>query len=169
MSILEDFGVNPLLLIAQVVNFLIILFILKRFMYKPILEAIKKRGDEVAEGIKSAEEGQKKLEVALEKEKEILTNAQIQAEKIITSAREESGELKKQIEENTRRDTERLVEQSKETIKEEARQAEERLIRRIGEIAIALLEKSLGGVFGKKEQKIILKKALTELGKQELL
>ncbi|MBI2032792.1 MAG: F0F1 ATP synthase subunit B [Candidatus Levybacteria bacterium] len=169
MDILKDFGVNPLLLIGQIINFLIILFLLKRYMYRPILDIIKKREEAVKEGIKNAEEGQKKLEEAVVKEKEILSNARAQAEKMLISAREESEELKGQIEETTRKDTEKMVEQAKERVREEARQAEERLIRRIGEIAISLLEKSMIGVFGKKEQKIILKKAITELGKQDLL
>lgn len=169
MEIFKNFGVNPILLVAQIVNFLIILFILKKFMYKPVLDMLKKRENEIKEGLQSAEEGQKRLEEALEKEKEILSNAESQAEKIISSAKEESEELKKQIEETTRKDTERLIKQAKETINEETRKTEERLIRRIGEIAISLLENSLSGVFGKKEQRIIIKKALTELNKQNLL
>jgi|SRR3989344_1916420 len=168
MNILNDFGVNPILVVAQAVNFLIILFILKKFMYKPILEIIKKRENEVSEGIKNTEEAQKKLEEAIEKEKEILSNAKTQAEKIIATARDESEEIKAQIEETTKKDTQRLVEQAKETIKEETRVTEQRLIGRIGEIAISLLENSLGGIFGKKEQKIILKKALSELGRKDL-
>ena len=43
MDFLNDFGVKPVLLAAQAVNFFILLFILKRFLYKPILGMLEKR------------------------------------------------------------------------------------------------------------------------------
>ena len=56
MEILENFGLNPMLLIAQIVNFLIVLFILKKFLYKPVLEMLKKRQTTIKDGLKQAEE-----------------------------------------------------------------------------------------------------------------
>ena len=55
MEILENFGVNPVLLAAQIVNFIIVLFILKKFLYKPILDLLKKRQFTIKEGLKQAE------------------------------------------------------------------------------------------------------------------
>jgi len=43
MDILNQFGIKPVLLAAQVVNFLALLFILKKFLYQPILKVLKTR------------------------------------------------------------------------------------------------------------------------------
>lgn len=166
MDILKDFGVNPLLLIAQIVNFLVILFILKRFMYKPILSIIKKREDEIKKGIGDSEKAEKSLRDAQEKEKQILQKAQLKAEKIIGDAKLQADDVKAKIGEQTKKETQRMLMEARQTITQETKDAEERLTQKIGLIAIGLLEKSLAGIFGEKEQKVILKKASLELEKR---
>ena len=166
MEILKDFGVNPVLLVAQIVNFLIILFVLKKFMYKPVLDVLKKREDEIKRGIKESEVAQKKLVDAQEKESQILKKAQERAEKIVSDAKLEANDVRMKIEEQTKKETKRMLEEARQTVIQETKEAEERLTQKIGSIAIGLLEKSLIGIFGEKEQKTILKKASVELEKR---
>lgn len=168
MEIFKDFGVNPVLLIAQIVNFLVILFILKKFMYKPVLDILKKRENQIKEGLKSAEESEKKLAQTLEKEKEILHKAHETAEKIVSDAKIEAGETKAKIEELTKKEVERMLNQSRRTIEQETKEAEQKLSIKIGQIAVTLLEKSLKGLFGEREQKLIMKKAVAQLEKQKI-
>ena len=165
MQIFKDFGVNPVLLAAQIVNFLIILFVLKRFMYKPVITMLKKREDEIKKGLSDSEKNQKQLIETIEKEKAILQAARENADKMIAEAKLEATESKNQIEAATKKEIEKMQVQARETIEQETKAAEERLTRNIGEIAISLLEKSLTGIFGEKEQKSILKKAEAELRK----
>lgn len=167
MEIIKDFGVNPVLLIAQIVNFLIILYILKRFMYKPVLDVLKKREEQIRNGLKNGELGEKKLLDAGEKERHILTKAQEKAEKILNDAKTEAAEVKTLAEESAKRESEKILMLARETIAQEEKAAEERLTRKIGQIAVTLLEKSLTGIFGEKEQKIILEKATAVLEKQK--
>lgn len=167
MEILKDFGVNPVLLVAQIVNFLIILFVLKRFMYKPVLDMLKKREDQIRNGLKSAEEGEKKLTEAEEKERQILHKAQERADKILGDSKIEAQELKDEAVLTAKKEAEKIIAQAKETIEQEEKLAEERLTKKIGQIAISLLEKSLTGIFGEKEQKLILKKATAVLEEQK--
>ncbi|EKD87019.1 MAG: hypothetical protein ACD_37C00072G0003 [uncultured bacterium] len=167
MEILKDFGVNPVLLVAQIVNFLVILFVLKRFMYKPVLDMLKKRENQIRDGLKSGELGEKKLTEAEEKEKQILQKARSEADKMIADVKIEADELKEEKLEQTRREVEKMLEQARLTITQETTDAEERLTQKIGQIAISLLEKSLTGIFGEKEQKLILKKAQAQLMKHE--
>ncbi len=165
MQIFKDFGVNPVLLAAQIVNFLIILYVLKRFMYKPVIAMLKKREDEIKKGLSDSEKNQKQLIETIEKEKAILQAARENADKMIAEAKLEATESKNQIEAATKKEIEKMQVQARETIEQETKAAEERLTRNIGEIAISLLEKSLTGIFGEKEQKSILKKAEAELRK----
>ena len=165
MNILKDFGVSPILLTAQIVNFLIILFVLKRFMYKPVLNMLKKREDEIKKGLKNSEEAQKKLEDASEKETLILQKAHEKAEKIVNDAKLEAVEAKNKIEENAKKESERMINEAHLAIEQETKEAEERLTKKIGGIAVTLLEASLKGIFGEKEQKTILKKATAHLEK----
>ena len=60
MDILSQFGVKPILLAAQVVNFLILLFILKKFLYGPILKVLSERRKKIEDSLKNVEEIEKR-------------------------------------------------------------------------------------------------------------
>ena len=169
MNILKDFGFNPVLFVAQIINFVIIFLVLKKILYKPLLEILKKRDTEIRKGLKDKEEAEILLKETQEKETEILQKAQVRAEKIIADAKLEANETRDLTLENTRKETERMINQAKETISQETKAAEDHLTAKIGTIAISLLENSLAGIFGKKEQEEILKKAELELKKQKVL
>ena len=169
MDILENFGFDPILFIAQIINFVIIFFVLKKVLYKPILEIINKRDKEIKKGLKDKEEAEILLRQAQEKETETLKAAQKKAEKIIADAVLEANELKANSEENAKKEAERILAQAHETISHEIKIAEDRLTNKIGTIAIGLLEKSLIGIFGNKEQEAILKKAEAALREQSKL
>jgi F-type H+-transporting ATPase subunit b len=51
--------INWFTVIAQVINFLLLVWLLKRFLYKPILKAIDEREGKIASQIKDAEEKEK--------------------------------------------------------------------------------------------------------------
>ena len=165
MELLKDFGFDPILLTAQIINFLIVLVVLKKFMYKPVLDMLKKRENDIKKGIKDSEEAEKRLAEAEEKEKQILQKARSEADKMLQEAKNEADGLKTEKMEQTRTEVEKMLEQARLTIAQETKEAEERLTRKVGGIAIALLEKSLVGIFGEKEQKVILKKATDQLQK----
>ena len=55
MQIFESFGIQPTLLLAQIVNFLIILFLLQKFFYKPIFKMFEDRKKRIEESLKSAD------------------------------------------------------------------------------------------------------------------
>lgn len=169
MEFLKDFGFNPTLFIAQIINFVIVFFILKKILYKPVMDTLNKRSADIQKGLKDKEDAEKLLLEAEEKESQILKDAQTKAEKIIADAKLEATETKAQIEESARKDAEKMIAQAHETIEQETKAAEDHLTAKIGTIAIGLLEKSLTGIFGKKEQELVLKKAEVELKKQKVV
>lgn len=165
MEILKNFGFDPMLLAAQIVNFLIIFYLLKRFMYKPVLEMIKKREDKIAEGLKQAEEARITLEKTIEEEKKILNKASEEAKKITEEAKLRAIEISKEIEENTKQQVEKSLIEARAQIAQESESAERKLTEKISIVAKLMLTKTLEGAFGEKEQKQIVNKALKQIEK----
>ena len=163
MEIIKNFGVNPILLAAQIINFLIIFFILKKFLYKPVLDLLKKRRITIQEGIEHAEEARVKLEKVVIEEKNILKNAQMQAKKIIEDAREESIEVIKQLNDNAKKQTEKMLKDAKDQIIRESIETEKRLAVKTSKLAVSFLEKTLNEFFSLKEQKEVMSSALKRL------
>lgn len=165
MEIIKNFGVDPLLLSAQIINFLIILFILKKFAFRPILEILRKRESIIKEGLSDAEEGRRILEDAKEKEKIILKNAGINAEKIINDAKFEALEAAREIQDKSKKDAENILKNAREQLEIDYKDAEKKLALKTGRTAVRFLENSLKNLFGNEKQKELMQIAINKMEK----
>lgn len=91
---LTNFGIDWKLLLAQVVNFFLLLVILKKFAYKPLIGLMNSRKKEISDGLKFSEESKTKLENITVLEKEKLDEAKEEALQIV-SASEKTAEKRK--------------------------------------------------------------------------
>ncbi len=166
MEIFESFGINWILLVAQIVNFLVIFYLVKRFALKPILKLLKDRENTIKEGLRQAEESQRLLEQANEKERTILKKAQSEAKILLADAKREREEMLAKSEERTRVQTETMLKEAREQINAETRDAEKRLSAHVSKLAVELLEKSATELFSDKEQSSVIETAVKKLGKR---
>lgn len=93
-KIIAVFGIDWKLLLIQAVNFGIVLFVLHRYLYKPVLKLIADRQEKIAKGVKDAEEAHLKLENARGEARVITENAEREArdtELLAKKAAEEKG------------------------------------------------------------------------------
>lgn len=163
MEIIQNFGIDPVLLAAQIVNFLIILYILKRFAYKPILDLLKNRQRTIKTGLQQADEARELLEKATEKEKDILKKAQLEAKKLLDDTKKQRLEMQTQTEQMTKREAERILKEAQEQIVFETQQAEKRLSAHISQLAVQFLERSVADIFSEEDQERIMKNALRRM------
>jgi F-type H+-transporting ATPase subunit b len=165
MDIIKNFGLNPILLAAQVVNFLIVFFVLKKFLYKPVLDVLRKRQATIKEGLDAAEKARIKLEKVVVEERDILRSAQMQSKKIIEDAKQESIEVAKQINEEAKKQTEKLLKDTREQVARESVETEKRLAANTSKLAVTILEKALKEFFPPKEQEEVIANALKKIKK----
>ena len=55
MDALSSLGINGPFLLAQIVNFFVLLFLLQRFLFKPLVKMLDSRKQRIAEGLQAAE------------------------------------------------------------------------------------------------------------------
>lgn len=165
MELIKNFGIDPILLGAQIVNFLIVLFILRKFLYKPILETLQKRRDKIKEGLKVTEEARVRLEKITQDEKTILRNAEDQGKKLIDDAKTQASELIKKADELTKIKTERLLVETRDQIAFETKEAGNKLEQKISVLAIDFIQKSIPSLFSKTDQENVMKNVLGKLKK----
>ncbi len=85
-ELLTVFGVNWKLLLAQGVNFALLLAVLTYFLYKPVLHMIDERRKKIAEGVRTAEEAESHLTNARAKSEKIVGYASREAESLVKTA-----------------------------------------------------------------------------------
>ncbi len=163
MEIIKEFGIQPILLAAQVVNFIILLLILRKFLYKPILKVLEARKQKIAESLKNAEEIEKRLQEITEKEIEALQKSARQAEQIIKEASVQGAG----IIDDSKKKAEQLLEQASEDAKDLVKQEKEKLMREVKEnlsdIVVLALQKITGKTITPSDQKRLIEQELKNL------
>lgn len=86
MEALASLGVDWKLFLAQAINFLVLLFILRRFAYRPMLHFLEKRSDRIEQGLKDAKTAETMLAQMEAKEKEMMSEAREAARAIVNAA-----------------------------------------------------------------------------------
>src|SRR5205823_8617414 len=84
----ETFGWNWHLFLSQVISFVIVALLLKRFAYKPIQAVLEERRRQIEEAQLNAEKIKKQLAEAEQRYSEILAKANAEAQRMIDEARE---------------------------------------------------------------------------------
>lgn len=167
MEVLHTFGFNIQLFLAQVVNFLILAFIFKRFLYKPILAIIKKRRDEIAKGLADAEAAKVALESAQEQHEKIISKANIEAKKIISETKDSAEAIREEILTKSRLEAEKIIQNATAQAELEIARVERESEKIAVALAASLLEKTLGETLDPQTREKIVQKSITKIKNYE--
>ena len=95
-KVAEQFGVNWANLIAQVLLFAIVYWVLKRFAFKPVIAMLEERRRRIEEGQLNAENIKKQLAAAQAKYEEILAKANAESQRLLEEVRASGDRLAEQ-------------------------------------------------------------------------
>jgi F-type H+-transporting ATPase subunit b len=95
-EIARTFGVDWAHLVAQVMSFCIVCILLQRFAYKPVLKMLEERRRQIAQGQANAEQIKAELSRTEARRKEMLDQANTQANKLIEEARAAAARVQEQ-------------------------------------------------------------------------
>jgi F-type H+-transporting ATPase subunit b len=109
-SITKNFGISWPFLLAQILNFSIVAFVLWRFAFKPVLATLDERQKKISSGLQYADDMKAKLEAVQQESVASAKKAQVEASRIIEEARKSAKEfLDKQTQESSAKAGEILV------------------------------------------------------------
>lgn len=95
-SLAHKFGVTWPLLIAQIANFCLVVGLLYKFAFRPILMTLEQRQKKIAEGLQYTEEARLKLNEAEDQTKELLKQASVEAKKLLEEAKALGEKMKEE-------------------------------------------------------------------------
>lgn len=142
-------GGNPLfnidigLSIWTIVVFLTLLWVLRRFAWKPILGALEAREKRIEEAIAAAARLRGEAERTLVEHKKQLAQAREQAQHILAESRQAAERLGQELEERARRESSEILERVQREIQREREQAIDALRREAVELALAAASRLL--------------------------
>lgn len=159
---MESLGIDVKLLLAQIVNFLVLLVVLKKFLYKPLLKVLDERKKKIEESLANAEKISKEL-VKLEEEKaKILKVAQGEAVKLIAEEKKFAEEQKEKIIEEAKKQAKDEVAKGSVLAKQELEKAKKELREEVLRLTEVMARKVLSRGLSEQEKHALIKKAIEE-------
>lgn len=159
-ELIKTFHIEVNLLVAQMVNFAIVLFVLYRFAYKPVLKTLNSRTNKIEKGLADADAAGKKLEEIVEKEKEVMVNAKKEAQEIIKTAEEQAKANSMSIVLEARNQSEKLLVSAKSQIEQEKNKMLAEVKGEIANLVVLATEKIIGEKLDKEKDKDLIEKAI---------
>jgi F-type H+-transporting ATPase subunit b len=153
-------GIDWKLLIAQIINFLVLLFILYKFAYRPLLAMLDKRTKKIEQGLKDAEVAHKKLEESEKKQTEILHKARVEAKDIVEKAREQAEKGRAEIVAESKVQSDKLIADARAQIEQEKQKTLSEIKSEIGGLVVAATEKIIEEKMDEKKDKELIEKSL---------
>lgn len=150
-------------LLFQIVNFGILIFLLNRFLYRPILKIVEQRNKKIEDSLKAAEATFKEKEKINELKKLAVLEAEKEAVKIVEAAKHQADLSGKQILSEAQIEAEAAVTKKMELLADKLSQEEIRLQGRVADLVIKTTRQVLKSSLGKEEQKRIVDRQIKEL------
>jgi F-type H+-transporting ATPase subunit b len=159
-ELIKTFHIDIKLILAQLVNFGIVLFVLKRYAYGPVLKMMDERSKKIEQGIADAENAGKKLTEITEKEKEVLIEARKQAQEIISNAEALAIKSKEEIVVEAKTQAEKILADSAKKIEQEKNQMMQEVKGQIAQLVVLTTAKIIGEKIDSEKDKDLISKTL---------
>jgi F-type H+-transporting ATPase subunit b len=159
----DTFGWNWQLFLSQVVSFSIVVFLLRRFAYKPILAVLEDRRRRIEEGLINADKIKKELAEAEKRYQEIVAKANAAAQKMIDEARESSAHLAERKQQEAIAAAEQIIAKAREAASLEHERTMESMKRELGRLVVETTAKVTGKVLTSEDQKRLQEEAARQV------
>ncbi len=120
-------SVNPGLIVWTVITFLMLLFVLYKIAWKPILAAVANRERRIQESLDRSEQAQREADEKLASYQQLLENAKKETQEIVAKGQKATEAMREEILLKTKEDSARLLEKAKKEISLEREKALEEI------------------------------------------
>lgn len=159
----ETFGFDVRIFLSQVVSFIIVILLLRRYAYKPILAVLEERRQRIAEGLLNAEKIKQQLAEAEQRYAEILSTANTAAQKMIDEARESASHVAERKQQEAVAAAEQIVAKAHEAAAIERDRTMAQLRHELGRLVVDTTTKVTGKILTSEDQRRLQEEAARQV------
>ncbi len=145
---------NPGTIFWMLIIFGIVLFVLRKFAWKPILNALSEREESIATALNTAEAARKEVEGLKADNEKVIAEARREKDIILKEAREIKDKIVAEAKDKANLEGQKSIEQARQQIQAEKTAAISEIKKQVAELSVLIAEK-------------VIKKELSNLGEQE--
>lgn len=154
---------DPGLFIWTIITFLILLTLLSKFAWKPLLNALEKREDEITNSLKNAEKARKELERLTTEGDEIIAQARSEAQAIVSEGKKAADQLKDSTLLKAKEEAVTNLEQAKEQIQVEKDKAIAEIKGEVVGLSLSIAEKLVKKNLNEEDNKSLINESLKHI------
>ncbi len=162
-EIINSFHIDVKAIIAQLINFGIVFFVLYKFAYKPLMNKMKERTDIIEKGLADAKESQEQLEQAEKIREDKILGAKKEAKVILEDAQKIAEKNKKETVEKSKEEAGKVVKEARVQIQVEKERMLKEAEDQLGQLVVVALKKVLKKNVSTEEDQRLIKEALEEI------
>ncbi len=162
-QIIQDFGVSVPLLVAQFINFVLVIFILKKFAFGPVQAMLEQRKNRIAEGEEKLKRIEKQLAESESTSAATLEQANADAKRIIEEAKEGATVMTEQKNQEAIASAQGIIAKAHEAAKSEQEQMVAELKRDFGRLVTLTTANVTGKVLSDEDKNRINEESLSAI------
>ncbi len=154
---------DPGLFIWTIVTFLVLLALLAKFAWRPLLQALESRQERIRNSLEDAERARQELERLQQESAKILQQARIEAESIVTQTRADAERLREELKQKAKDEAANVLRNAQQQIQLQTRQAIQQIRHEVADIAVLLASKLLERNIAKEDNARLIDDTLKQI------
>jgi F-type H+-transporting ATPase subunit b len=161
---MEKLGINVSQLIWQIVAFGLLVYLLRRFLYRPVLKMLDERRRRIEQSMADAQTAAEKAAAAQVEFERRLAEARKEAQTVLAQANEMSAKMRDDILQTARQEAREMVDKARQEIEADRARSMAQLEKEVADLAISVSEKVLGESLDNNMQRRLINEFLTKTG-----
>lgn len=159
---MEALGINWANLIFQIIAIILLIFVLNRYAFPPVIRMLDERARRVRESLEAAERARQEVVAAQEQGVQQLQQARVEAQEIVSRAREQSEQTIAQARNAAREEAEKVHVQFEQQMAAEQARAREELRQEVADLAILAASRVVRRALDEKQHRALIEETLRE-------
>ena len=154
---------DPGLFIWTIVVFLVLLALLAKFAWRPLLDALDSRQAAITKSLDDAQQARKELERLTQESAAIIRTARVEADSIVSRSRLDADRLREEMKQKARAESDYIVRDAQRQIQLQTGQALQQIRREAAELSIAVASKILQRNISKEDNERLIDDTLKQM------
>jgi F-type H+-transporting ATPase subunit b len=162
-AVAGQFGLNGQIFLAQLINFLIVLVVLWRFVYRPVVRFLDARAEKIEKSVKQAEEIEIRIKEIEAERANVIAEARKESAQILEKAHHEAETRGEEIVSAAKREVERVISKGKQTLANDQEAMMRELRKEVIDLAMKAATRIVQNEIDEKKSKSIAEEVVRKL------
>jgi F-type H+-transporting ATPase subunit b len=155
---------DPGLFIWTILTFLVLVTLLAKFAWRPLLQALESRQESIRKSLDDAQKAKQELERLHTESAEIIRQSRVEADAIVTRSRGDAERLREEMKQKARAEADAIVKNAERQIQLETSRAVQQIRREAVDLSVMIASKLIQRNLTKEDNERLIEEALAQVG-----